>query len=137
MKRLHLVVAVFAIPLIAAASPTPPPVQLHTVSTFSEQSFMASADRHFRILAGSQDYVTAANIRWDVRSTKADPPVPLPVLYTHFSCIDANNDGRISAQEYREFARAAFKSVSVNGVLNIDLKLIDGPELPKYQNALG
>jgi dienelactone hydrolase len=122
---------------LATSAAPPPAIHPTVVSSLSEQSFMALADRHFRVLAGSQDYVTAANIRWDVGSTKADPPVPLPVLYTHFSCIDANKDGRISAEEYREFAKAAFKSASANGVLNINLNLVDGPELSKFQNALG
>jgi hypothetical protein len=137
MKCLHIAVAALAIPMVEAASPTPPPVQMQTGSSLSEQSFIALTDRHFRALAGSQDYVTVANIQWDVRSSKADPPVPLPVLYTHFTCIDSNKDGRVTAYEYREFAKAAFKSASVNGVLKIDLSLIDGPKLARYQNALG
>src|SRR5438270_13140409 len=95
----RVIVAAFATPMLLAAPGPPAPIQATTVSNLSEQSFMTLADRHFRALAGTQDYVTASNIRWDVRSTKADPPVPLPVLYTHFSCMDANKDGRVTTAE--------------------------------------
>ena len=114
-RVLFAVISVIATLMFSATSSAlQAPFTPTLVSNAHEQSFMALADRHFRLLAGSQDYVTASNIRWDVQSTKADPPVPLPVLYAHFSCIDANKDGRISAEEYREFARAAFRSASVS-----------------------
>ena len=92
---------------------------------------MASVDRYFLMLAGSDGYITPTGLRGQTGSTRPPEgqPVPLPLSYTHFSCMDGNKDGRISAEEYREFARAAFELGSVNGILNLG-------GMVKYDNAL-
>jgi hypothetical protein len=100
----------------AAAQQLQPPV----VSSFTEQSFKTAVDKNFRVLAGSQDYLTASNMRWWVQSNESDPSVPLPLLRARFSCIDANKDGRITALEYRDFAIAAFRSAGLQGDLTPD-----------------
>jgi hypothetical protein len=105
-----------------AASPPPPPISpviLAPVSSWSEPSFTASADRYFQMLAGSEGYITVQGIRSQTGSHQADPGVPLPVSYARFSCFDANRDGRVSALEYRNLARAAFERGAVNGTMNL------------------
>ena len=121
--------ALALMPMLMAASPPIPPLIMAPVSSYSEPSFTASVDRYFQMLAGSKGYITLHEVRALTGSRQANPGVPLPVFSAHFSCFDSNRDGRISAQEYRNLARAAFERSAVNGTMGLD-------GLGKYEQAL-
>lgn len=121
-------------PILLAASPPIPALGMATAGD-SEQSFLARADKFFAIIAAGKDFVTRSQLRARYSSPTrmiGDQPVPFQLHEARFSCVDVNKDGRISIIEYRQFAKAIFKSASVNGILN----LANPQELTKYQNAL-
>ena len=128
-------VAAFAAPMLLAASPPQQHEMItQTRSALSEETFMASVDRYFLMLADHDGDITPAGLRAQFGSTLPPErqPVRLPALSTHFSCVDVNKDGRISRKEYREFAGNAFKSAAVDGVLNLTI----GHEWADYESAL-
>jgi len=111
--------------LAAAAPPKPaPPAQAVTVSPFdslTRSEWIARTDGLFRSLdrshQGYLDQPTLKKIFWSPDSPDGSH---IPSLYggeAKFDVIDINRDGRITEQEYSDFAGRVFDTIARDGRL--------------------